>query len=136
MEPTITRVNPEEMHSNPAFTQAVVVQGAARTIYVGGQNAVDAAGQIVGAGDLGAQSEQVYRNLETVIVASGGSLHDIIKLTILVVVGQDIRPGFEVWQRFWGTEAPPPAVSMAFVAGLAHPDCLVEIEAIAVTNAG
>ena len=134
MQPTITHVNPEAMHSNPAFSQAVIVEGAARTIYVGGQNAVDADGRIVGAGDIAAQTEQVLKNMETVLAASGATLHDVVKWTIFIVQGQDILPGFEVFQRFWGTSARPPAVSMAFVAALATPDFLVEIEAIAVTG--
>ena len=134
MQPTITHVNPEAMHSNPAFSQAVVVEGAARTIYVGGQNAVDADGRVVGAGDLAAQTEQVFKNLEMVLAASGAALHDVVKWTIFIVQGQDLRPGFGVYQRVWGTSARPPAISAAFVAGLANPDFLVEIEAIAVTG--
>jgi enamine deaminase RidA (YjgF/YER057c/UK114 family) len=123
------------MHNNPAFSQAVVVEGAARTIYVGGQNAVAPDGQIVGIGDLAAQTEQTFTNLETVLTAAGATLHDIVKWTIFVVEGHDILPGFAVFQRRWGTTVKPvPAISMARVAGLAHPDFLVEIEAIAVTS--
>jgi enamine deaminase RidA (YjgF/YER057c/UK114 family) len=134
MQVEVTHVNPEGMHNNSAFSQAVIVEGSARTIYVGGQNAVDADGQIVGSGDLAAQTEQVYKNLETVLAASGATLHDIIKWTIYVVQGQDITPGFAVFQRVWGTSARPPAISVVMVAGLANPEFLVEIEAIAVTG--
>ncbi|MBA2597911.1 MAG: RidA family protein [Chloroflexia bacterium] len=133
MQLTITHVNPEGMHNNPAFTQAVIVEGNARTIYVGGQNAAAADGQIVG-DTLEAQTEQVFKNLETVLAASGATLHDIVKWTIFVVQGHDIAPGFGVFQRVWGTSARPPAISMAFVASLANPEFLVEIEAIAVTG--
>ena len=134
MQPTISHVNPGGMHSNPPFSQAAVVEGAARTIYVGGQNAVDADGGIVGAGDLAAQTEQVLKNLETVLAASDAGLHDIVKWTIFIVQGYDIRPGVSVSQRVWGTSARPPAVSSAIVGALANPDCLIEIEAIAVTG--
>ncbi len=55
-EPTVTgsvqHLNPDGLHKNPAFSQAVVVSGSVRAIYVGGQNAVDASGQIVGKGDI------------------------------------------------------------------------------------
>ena len=129
----VTHLNPAEMHSNPAFSQAVVVEGTARTIYVGGQNAVSADGQIVGAGDLAAQTEQVFANLRTVLASAGADLHDIIKWTMYVVEGQDLLPGLGVFQRVWG-DAPPPAISMIRVAGLANPDFLLEIEAIAVTG--
>lgn len=133
---TITHVNPEAMHNNPAFSQAVVIEGAAKTIYVGGQNAVDAAGQIVGAGDLAAQTEQTLKNVETVLAASGAGRDDIVKWTILVVQGQDINAGFGAFQRVWGPSARPPVITFAFVAGLANPEFLVEIEAIAVAGAG
>jgi enamine deaminase RidA (YjgF/YER057c/UK114 family) len=132
MEPVITHVNPEGMHANPAFSQAVTVAGNVKTIYVGGQNAVDAQGAIVGVGDLAAQTEQVFTNLETVLSAAGATLHDVVKWTVFVVQGQDLAPGFAVAQQRLGTSAPPPAISAAFVSSLAHPDFLVEIEAIAV----
>ena len=134
MEPTVTHLNPEGMHSNPAFTQAVAVSGNVKTIYIGGQNAVSADGQIVG-DTLATQSEQVFKNLEIVAGAAGAELHDIIKMTIYVVQGQDIVPGFMVFQQAWGASARPPAISLIMVAGLANPAFLVEIEAIAVTRA-
>ena len=132
----VQHLNPEGMHSNPAFTQAVVVEGAARTIYVGGQIAVAANGSIVGAGDLAAQSEQVFANMETVLRAAGATIHDVIKFTLFFVQGQDIGPGFAVYQRVWGQHPNPPAVTAAFVGALAHPDFLLEMEAIAVVGAG
>src|SRR6185436_6733621 len=132
----VQHLNPEGMHNNPAFTQAVVVEGPARTIYVGGQNAVSPDGTIVGVGDLAAQTEQVLANVETVLRAAGATIHDVIKWTLFIVQGQDIRPGFAAYQRAWGQHPNPPAISAAFVAGLAHPDYLVEIEAIAVVGAG
>lgn len=134
MPPTITHINPENMHQNPVFSQAVSVQGAAKTIYVGGQNAVDADGNIVGAGDLGAQTEQVLKNIETVLAAAGAGRDDVIKWTILVVQGQDLNAGFAAFQRVWGPSARPPIITFAFVAGLANPDFLVEIEVVAVTD--
>ena len=134
MELSVTHLNPEGMHRSPAFSQAVVVEGAARTIYVGGQNGVSADGQIVAAGDLAAQTEQAFTNLETVLAAAGATLHDIVKWTIFVAPGQDMMAGVGVYQRRWGTTAPPPAISVVIVAGFANPDFLVEIEAIAVTR--
>jgi enamine deaminase RidA (YjgF/YER057c/UK114 family) len=132
MNRTVTHLNPEGMHTNPAFTQAVIVEGAPRTIYIGGQNAVDANGQIVGRGDLAAQTEQIFTNLETILAAAGATLHDVVKWTIFVVHGQDLTAGYAVFQRHWGTTANPPAITAAQVAALAHPDFLAEIEAIAV----
>ncbi len=134
METTIEHLNPEGMHRNPAFSQAVVVTNPGATVYIGGQNAVNAQGEIVGSGDLAAQTEQIFVNLGIVLEAAGATLHDIVKWTMFIVEGQDLLPGFEVFQKHWGTEHQPPAISAALVASLAHPDFLVEIEAIAVTR--
>ncbi|HYY89660.1 MAG TPA: RidA family protein [Chloroflexota bacterium] len=134
MAARVRHLNPAGMHTNPAFSQAVVVEESARTIYVGGQNAVSADGRAVGAGDLARQTEQVFENLQTVLASAGAELHDIVKWTIHVVQGQDVRPAFGVVRRVWGA-APPPAISVIVVAGLANPEYLVELEAIAVTGA-
>jgi enamine deaminase RidA (YjgF/YER057c/UK114 family) len=132
MSDSVHYINPETMHNNPAFSQGVIVDGHARTIYIGGQNAVDATGAVVGQGDLAAQTEQIFNNMETVLAEAGAKLENVIQWRLFIVQGQDIRPGFEVFQRRWGPHANPPLVSMAFVSALAHPDYLVEIEAIAV----
>src|SRR5215469_13814070 len=49
---SVHHLNPETLHKNPAFTQVITVTGPAKTIYIGGQDAVDAQGNIVGKGDL------------------------------------------------------------------------------------
>lgn len=59
----IQHLNPETMHSNPVFTQAILVPAGARMLLIGGQNAVDRHGQVVGKGDVAAQSEQALTNL-------------------------------------------------------------------------
>ena len=50
-------VDPDGLHRNPAFTNVVVVEGPVTTVYVGGQNSVDASGNIVGKGDIATQTE-------------------------------------------------------------------------------
>ncbi len=125
-------VNPEGLHKNPAYTNVVVATGPVRTVYVGGQDAVDATGAIVGKGDLRAQTEQILRNIEAALEAVGAGLEHIVKWNVYVVQGQSLREGFEVFQRVWGNRPNPPAITGMFVAGLAHPDFLAEIDAIAV----
>jgi enamine deaminase RidA (YjgF/YER057c/UK114 family) len=125
-------INPDGLVRNPAFTNVAVVSGAVKTIYIGGQDAVTADGDIVGKGDLAAQTTQVLHNLETALTAAGAGIEHLVKLNILIVDGQDIRTGFAAYQATWGTPANPPLVIGAMVPALAHPDFLVEIEAIAV----
>ena len=129
---TVQHLNPKGLNQNPAFTNVVVVTGNARTIYIGGQDAIDASGNIVGKGDIAAQTEQIFKNMETALAAAGAKLEHVIKRTLYVVQGQDLRPGFAVFQKVWGNRPNPPLISMAFVAGLANPDFLVEMDAIAV----
>jgi enamine deaminase RidA (YjgF/YER057c/UK114 family) len=129
---SVQHLSPEGLPNNPAFTNVVVVSGAVKTIYIGGQDAVDASGAIVGKGDLKAQTEQVFQNLQTALAAAGASLEHVIKWNIYIVQGQPLQAGFEVFQRVWGRRPHPPAITGLFVAGLANPDFLVEIDAVAV----
>ena len=125
-------LNPDSLNKNPAFTNVVVVTGTVKTVYVGGQDAVDASGAIVGKGDLKAQTEQVLKNVQVALAAGGAQLEHIVKWNLYVVQGQSLRVGFEAFLRFWGGRPHPPAISFVFVSGLANPEFLVEMDAIAV----
>lgn len=129
---SVEYLNPDGLHQNPAFTNVVVVTGSAKTIYIGGQNGVNASGEIVGQGDLKAQAVQVFKNLQTALAAAGASLEHVIKWNIYVVQGQPLHPGFEAFQEVWGNRPNPPAITMMVVAGLANPDFLIELDAVAV----
>jgi enamine deaminase RidA (YjgF/YER057c/UK114 family) len=131
-ETQVQHLNPDTLNRNPAFTNVVVVTGPGKMIYVGGQDAVDAAGQMVGKGDIRAQAEQVFKNLQAALEAAGASLENVIKWNILIVQGQSLQAGFEVFQRVWGRRANPPAITVMFVAGLANPEFLIEMDAVAV----
>jgi enamine deaminase RidA (YjgF/YER057c/UK114 family) len=127
--------DPEGLHHNPAFSHVAVVSGPVRTIYVGGQDAVDADGTIVGVGDIVAQTEQVLRNLRTALEAAGAGPEHVVKWTVLIVEGQDFRAGYAAFQKVWGDRPHPPVITAAIVKALAHPDFLVEMDAIAVVPA-
>ena len=136
---TIGRVellSPDGLVRSPAFSHVAVVSGAVRTIYIGGQDAVTADGEIVGKGDLAAQTTQILKNIEIALGAAGAGFEHIVKWNVFVVEGQQIQAGFEAFQRFMGDRSgPPPLITSAFVKGLGHPDWLVEIDAIAVVPA-
>lgn len=125
-------INPADMHHNPAFTQVVSVTGPAKTVYVGGQDAVDEHGAIVGKGDLSAQTRQVLTNLRKALAAAGAAPEHIVKWNVYLVQGQSIQAGFAAFQQFWGERPNPPAITGIYVSALAHPDFLVEMDAIAV----
>lgn len=65
----------------------------------------------------------------------GAKLEHLVKWNVYIVEGQSLLPGFQAFQRAWGDRPNPPAVTVAVVAGLAHLDYLVEIEATAVVPA-
>ncbi len=125
-------INPEGLNNNPAFTNVVTVSGAVKTVYVGGQDSIDASHQIVGKGDLKAQVEQVLKNLETALAAGGAKLEHVIKWNIYLVQGQSLQEGYAAFQQVAPKMPQPPTISMVFVAGLANPDFLIEMDAIAV----
>jgi enamine deaminase RidA (YjgF/YER057c/UK114 family) len=129
---SVKYVNPDGLHKNPAFSHVVITQGNVRTIYVGGQNAVNPTGEIVGKGDIGRQAEQILENLEIALSSADAQLEHVIKWNVYVVQGQPPQPAFQVFQRMWGNRPNPPLVTVLFVAGLANPDFLMEVEAIAV----
>jgi enamine deaminase RidA (YjgF/YER057c/UK114 family) len=131
-EGQIQYINPSSLAPNPAFTHVVVVTGRVKTIYIGGQDAVNASGEIVGKGDLRQQVSQVFANLQEALKAGGAGLEHVVKWNVYLVEGQPLQPGFEVSQQVWGGRPNPPAITVIFVSGLANPDFLVEVDAIAV----
>ena len=126
----VRHINPEGLHRSPAFSQAVVVEQPTKTIYIGGQNGVDADGKIVGP-TLAEQSGQAFRNIATILESEGASLGNIVHWTIAVVDGQTVDDGVAAFQQVWNPADPPPAITVHFIAGLS-PEFLVEIDAVAV----
>jgi enamine deaminase RidA (YjgF/YER057c/UK114 family) len=129
---TVSYLNPDGLHRNPAFSQVIVTSGRTRTVYVGGQNAVDAAGAIVGKGDMHLQAEQVASNLRVALASADAGIEHVVKWTVYVLHGQPVGPAMGAFQKVFGPLQNPPVISVLFVAGLAHPDFLLEVEAVAV----
>ena len=96
---SIKRLNPDSLHKNPAFTQVAVVEKAAKIVYVGGQNAVNAKGDVIG-DDIATQSAQAYKNVITAVEAAGATMADVFKMTIYMVQGQSFAQGvgLPLWQ--------------------------------------
>src|SRR3954465_14829457 len=77
----VKRTNPPALSAPTGYTHIVEVTGPNRTIYVSGQIAFDKDGKVVGApGDMKAQAEQVFRNLETALTAAGATFSDVVKM--------------------------------------------------------
>jgi enamine deaminase RidA (YjgF/YER057c/UK114 family) len=110
-----------------------VVPPGATTVIVGGQNAVDGDGALVGGDDVVAQTRQVTANVGIALAAAGATVHDLVLLTILLVEDADLAAAYPVAAE-WLAGATPP-VTAARVAGLGVPGALLEVSAIAAVTA-
>lgn len=126
----VRHINPEGLHRSPAFSQAVVVEQPAKTIYIGGQNGVDANGELVGP-TLREQATRAFRNIATILESEGGSLANVVHWRIATVEGTSFDEGVAAFQEVWNAADPPPAITVHVVSALG-PGMLVEIDAVAV----
>jgi enamine deaminase RidA (YjgF/YER057c/UK114 family) len=122
-------LRPEGLVQSPAFTHVAVVPPGATTIYVGGQNAVDGDGTLVGGDDVAAQTQQVMENLHTALAAADASVQDLVMMTVLYVDGVDLSAAYPVAAAELAGATPP--VVGARVAGLGVPGALIEVSAVA-----
>ena len=126
----VERIQPDGLSRPPTYSQVVK---AGNTIYIAGQVAQDEHGQLVGPGDIVAQANQVFENLAKALAAAGASFGDLVKTTIYVIDPRYREALREVRSKYLGS-APPPASTLVVVAGLAQPEYLLEIEAVAVVE--
>lgn len=127
-------LNPPELFASQpyGFSQLVVTEGR-RTVYLSGQVGWDAQQVIVDPHDLGLQTRRALDNIERALQAAGGTRHDVVSLR-LYIVGEHIQQGTPVKEALLNFFDPArlPASSWIGVSALAHPDFLIEIEAVAV----
>ena len=89
-------LRPEGLVRSPAFSRVAVVPPGATTLYIGGQNAVDGDGTLVGGDDSAAQTQQVMTNLHVALAAAGAGVQDLVMMTILLVEGADLDAAYPV----------------------------------------
>lgn len=131
MTPDIDYINPPALPSPNGFTH-VTVGTPARLVFVSGQVAYGEDGAVVGAGDLAAQTHQVFVNLSRALESAGSDFEHVLKLTFFVkniseeavATIRQVRKTFLVSSRL-------PASTMVGVAGLAKEALLLEVEAYA-----
>ncbi|TAJ97552.1 RidA family protein [bacterium] len=113
------------------FSQAVKVPAKGHLIFVSGLTARDPSGNVVGRGDIRAQTRRTLENLRAVLAEAGTTLEDVVKVTVFIRhMERDFKPIHEVRAEFFPNN--PPASTMVEVSRLVEPDHLIEIEAIAV----
>lgn len=122
-------VNVRLQQGKPAYSHVVTVKGPGKTIYIAGQLARDQAGNIVGPGDMRAQLEQTFRNLEACLGAAGASWADVVKTNTFVTDYRAFAQCADVRMRYFG--AASPTSTTIEISALAQPEAMVEIEMIA-----
>jgi 2-iminobutanoate/2-iminopropanoate deaminase len=100
-----------------------------RLIWVSGQIAVDERNQLVGVGDVRAQTEQCLLNIEGNLRKLGGSIDDVVQVTVFVKDMAHLQEIHEVRRRHFSQ--PYPTSTLVSVSGFVHPDALIEISAVA-----
>lgn len=128
----INYINPENMIIPKGYSHAIAVKGNDKTVYIGGQNAINGNGELIGKNDLKKQTEQVLTNIEKILAKTGAKLENIVKFNIYIRQGENPQEGFQAFQEKWGMSRNFPTITVLFVAGLGDPDWLLEIDAIAV----
>lgn len=124
--------NPPDLMPSAHFSHALSVSGATRHVYVSGQVAVNARGEVQAPGDLAAQTRLAMENLRTALRAAGADTTDIVKLNIYVTNLQpaELRTVREIRSAYLCPD-PLPAVTLVGVQALAFEGLRIEIEAVA-----
>jgi 2-iminobutanoate/2-iminopropanoate deaminase len=117
-----------EVLSEPLSHYTDAVRGG-DTLYISGMLATDCAGSIIGKGDTVLQTEQVFKNIQSVLEYAGTTFANVVKVVVYVRDIQDRRAIDPVRQKFFGEHRP--ASTMVEIRALAHEDALIEIEAVA-----
>ena len=131
------KIQPQGMHvviraGQPAYTHVVTVSGTGKMIFVAGQLARDANGNLVGKGDMRAQIQQVGETIKTGLEAAGATLADIVKTNTFVTDYEEFSKHGDMRRRYFGPATPTSTTVQ--ISRLADPDAMIEIEAVAVID--
>ena len=130
---TLELINPEDLPTPESYTHVIAATGS-RLVFVAGQVADDAQGNLVGAGDLAAQARLAFANVGRALAAAGARPEQVAKLTIYVVHHEpEYLPAIsEARVAVFGGHKPTD--TLVGVETLAEPGYLIEVEAIAVVD--
>jgi len=116
------------------YSQAVRVEtGDAVWIYISGQIAIDVAGNLVGPGDMRAQTRQVFESLKAILEANGATFADVVKVGTYLTTLDDLARMREVRAEYLTAESP--ASTAVQVVALVVPEAMIEIDLVAVVPA-
>ena len=126
----ITRTNPKTI-SKPFsnYAHVVTAEGAKKLVFCAGQVAADIDGKVMPPDSFEDQAKMVMKNLKNALAAGGAKLSDVTKITIYICNPHDVPKARGILFDYFGDH--PPASTLCILRGLANPNFLLEIEAIA-----
>jgi reactive intermediate/imine deaminase len=130
--PAVQHINPSSLSPPHGYTHVVAVDGG-RTIYVAGQVPLDVHGQLVGPGDMAAQTRQTFENLKAALAAGGANFSDVVQMTTYLTDMSQVDAYRKVRNQYMSD--PLPTASLVEVKGLFRKDVMLEISAVAVIPA-
>jgi 2-iminobutanoate/2-iminopropanoate deaminase len=125
----LERIQPQGLAKPATYTHVIK---AGNTAYIAGQTATDAQGNIVGRGDIVAQSVQVFENLKAALASVGGTFEHLVSINVYLTDPRYRDQMRDVRTRYLGNNLP--TSTLLIVAGLADPEYLLEISAVAVVG--
>jgi enamine deaminase RidA (YjgF/YER057c/UK114 family) len=121
--------NPASVAAPKGYSHAAIIDlGNCQMIVLSGQVPLDSKGNLVGEGDLGKQTEQVFVNIKKIVEELGGTMDNIVKLSIFLTDVSQIQTFRDTRNKFINTKTPP-ASTLVQVNKLFRDDVLVEVEA-------
>lgn len=127
---TIKRMNPDGIAKPFAgYSHVVTAEGAQKLVFCAGQVAADEQGKVLPPDDFEAQTKMVMQNLTRALAAGGAKLSDVTKVTIYICNPHDVPKARGILHTYFGEHAP--GSTLCVLRGLANPNFLLEIEAIA-----
>lgn len=122
--------NPKGVYAPPGnYSQAARIAGGSDLLFISGQGPQNLHGETVGIGDMTAQAEQVFKNLQTILAAHGASFASAIKATIYITDMSLLAEFNAVRGKYYGGARPTSA--LVEVSALVDPEWLIEVELIA-----
>jgi enamine deaminase RidA (YjgF/YER057c/UK114 family) len=128
--PNIEKFCASGVYDPPTYSQGIKVTGADSILFLSGQVAYEKDGSVASRGDFKGQARGAFEAIKTLVESQGGTMANVIKITTFVTdmaYRVDLAP---IREQYLGKKGP--ASTLVEIGSLAHPDWLIEIEAIAI----
>ena len=112
------------------YSQGIIVEGLRGLLFIAGQTASDRQGNVVGIGDIRAQARKAFENVEAVLKEAGLGFEHLVKTTVYLT-DRNYRDEYNRVRMELLPKGDRPTSTLLIISGLARPEYLIEIEAVA-----